>query len=693
MEKLSPDQFAETIKTKYPQYKEVDNATLTSKMLAKYPEYSDRVDSSATGALPTKPKSLGQKILGGAQKVSDFLGGKGVTDLVGGAIAKATVPKEQREFVDMPSTKEVAGSALQLGSLFIPVGTAAKVATTGLKAAKIPLANLGGKVAAGAGTGYTMDVGADMQQDKTLKETLTPGVATAIGGGLPLVAPVARGLGKVTTDALGKTTGIGGGALQETFGAARAGGKKAQAFADAYTGKTSPDKVVENARESLGTIIGNRTKEYQTQLSKLKTNKKTFDHTPVVQKFNKMLDEFGVAQNADGTPNFLRSPGLGRYEKDLKQLSQVLKDWGSAPGDRTVVGIDKLKQVIDDFRIGSQDSKKFDSFVTALRNEAKGLIKGEPGYDNLVKGYEESTGLIKEIQKGLSLGDKAQTDTAFRKLTTTLRTNNEFRKQLLQELDDVSGGALSSEVAGQQASEWMPRGLAGTLSGIGGVGGLATGIGLVPILKALAFTSPKLVSGFIYALGLGARQTDKIMKAIQSSGIFPGDIILKRAFQPKVKPPTGRTKVKVPSANFAPKVEPELAPLAEEAQKYKSAEEFVSNETKSVAEKAKADYPSFSKYDYEATSVPIKDIKQRETPNLTSEKFKEIKKSVSRGDRTPIVIDESGFILDGHHRFNAYVESGANYGEVPVLKVVGDGTGKIVKDKKLTDLWNKVMKK
>jgi hypothetical protein len=88
-------------------------------------------------------------------------------------------------------------------------------------------------------------------------------------------------------------------------------------------------------------------------------------------------------------------------------------------------------------------------------------------------------------------------------------------------------------------------------------------------------------------------------------------------------------------------------------------------------------WSGFKKYDYERTSLPADKIKQRETVDLQSEKFKEIKKAVSRGDRTPIIVDDTGFVLDGHHRLNAYIESGANYGEVPVLRVVGKGTGKI----------------
>ena len=41
---LDYNEFAEKIKAKYPEYKDVDNYTLASKMVEKYPEYAPQVD-------------------------------------------------------------------------------------------------------------------------------------------------------------------------------------------------------------------------------------------------------------------------------------------------------------------------------------------------------------------------------------------------------------------------------------------------------------------------------------------------------------------------------------------------------------------------------------------------------------------------------------------------------------------------
>jgi hypothetical protein len=211
-------------------------------------------------------------------------------------------------------------------------------------------------------------------------------------------------------------------------------------------------------------------------------------------------------------------------------MSKTLSEWGMRDGDNTIVGIDKLKQVLDDFRLGNQDSKKFDTFVTALRGEAQNIIRTQlkkskdikalDTYNRMTEGWQNSTRLIKEIERGLSLGNRAQTDTAFRKLTTVLKTNNEFRKQLIDELDSISGETLLPKIAGQQLSELTPRGLMRPLTALGGGGLAVTGaVGIIPLLQAALFTSPRLVGEILRVLGYSSGKIQKILEAIMPQGV------------------------------------------------------------------------------------------------------------------------------------------------------------------------------
>lgn len=553
---MTPQEFSKKIKEKYPEYQNVDDTVLAQKMVAKYPEYQSKVSFQATTTAPTLPpqKSFLQKAAGvtdaifGGGKVGELIGNQAAKGNLGTFAQKVLVgrdlsPAEEKLVGAGPTGKQVAGSVAQAGLNFLPIG---KIAG-GLKAAT-PLARLGtaGKIASnvvtGAGAGYGYDVASGLAAGK--EKPFAPGAGTVIGGAIPLVGPALKTVGRVAGETVGATTGTGYGSVKQALKSTSQGGTQATAFRDALRGNTSPENIVDEAKTALSTVIKNRSDAYKKQVATLVPNTKQFNAAPLSNTLRSKLDEFGVTFTEAGVPDFTRSPGLGRYEKDLTGLSNVISTWGTKEGDNTIVGIDKLKQVIDDFRIGSADSKKFDSFVTTLRNEAKNLIKNEPGYDKLVKDYETSTGLIKDIQKGLSLGDKAQTDTAFRKLSSALRTNNEFRKQLVDELDAATGGTLSSKIAGQQMSELLPRGLVRPVGAVLAGGGVSTGVGIVPILQAALFTSPRVVGEILSAAGYSASKVNAIIKAIAPQGVkFPGDVLYDKF--------SGKNKTVNPYANNA----------------------------------------------------------------------------------------------------------------------------------------------
>lgn len=102
------------------------------------------------------------------------------------------------------SIKEVLGSAAQTAANFIPLEKTANLATKGatkLGAGKA-LAKVAGKVVAGAGTGYALDVGTGLQnENKTTAESLKPGVGTIVGASLPVAGLLAR---KLIVEPLGR---------------------------------------------------------------------------------------------------------------------------------------------------------------------------------------------------------------------------------------------------------------------------------------------------------------------------------------------------------------------------------------------------------------------------------------------------------------------------------------------------------
>ena len=121
-------------------------------------------------------------------KVLDVIfGGGKVGEAIGTGIAKLRAKPEEKEFISpAPSAGEIAGSALQSAALFAPVGTLAKGITTGVRAlGLVKGASALGKIGAGTITGEMFDVAMNLQQGKTGKDALTPGLGTLIGGGIP----------------------------------------------------------------------------------------------------------------------------------------------------------------------------------------------------------------------------------------------------------------------------------------------------------------------------------------------------------------------------------------------------------------------------------------------------------------------------------------------------------------------------
>jgi len=182
----------------------------------------------------------------------------------------------------------------------------------------------------------------------------------------------------------------------------------------------------------------------------------------------------------------------------------------------TAEGLDALKQRLDALYPESPMQKQAQRAITSVRNTVKDtIVAQDKNYAKTMKAYEESLGLEREIERALSLGDRASADTAIRKLQSLTRNNANtsfaYRKELADALTKQGGAELMPALSGQALSSWTPRGLAGqgTALGIGATGALS----LNPTAAALLpLTSPRLV-------GLGAYGAGKVSNKIPKSNL------------------------------------------------------------------------------------------------------------------------------------------------------------------------------
>lgn len=136
-------------------------------------------------------------VMRGANFTTNLLGLGPAADVFSKHIARnktfnraiGTDVEASREFIEQPTARETTGALAQ---------TAATTASPLIAPISMP-----GMIAAGAGLGYTYDVGGDLIAGESLGKTLTPGAATAVG---TIAPPVLRGIGAGTASLIGRAS-------------------------------------------------------------------------------------------------------------------------------------------------------------------------------------------------------------------------------------------------------------------------------------------------------------------------------------------------------------------------------------------------------------------------------------------------------------------------------------------------------
>lgn len=433
------------------------------------------------------------------------------------------------ETLNAPSLKSFAGDVARVGLNFVPIGKAAQ----GLKAvgSAIGLGKAAGTTAnivAGGATGAAFDVADDVAEGRDV----ALGGGTIAGAGLPAVGAavpkVAKGLGIVSSEIAGRTTGTSQETLEVAFKAARNGGKDIDTLTEALRGRTTPEALVNQARESVNIIKGKQQTAYSQKLSEL--SNEVVETSSIPQSFTERLNDVQISVKPDGKLDFSKSK-LELVPQAQNKINLAFNKISSLPETMTIQEIDSTRQAIKALELAGDDAsanlgnKLIDDATRAVRAAGEDVN----GYGGMLDDFGESAEFLEELQKGLSTQDNKTVDQAYRRLTTSLKTNNEERMKLVRELDEATDGAILSGISGQQLSEIMPRGLVGVI-GASAIGtGVAFGTGVSPAFSALLFASPRVTGEFSRALGIGARKAkilsdsiSNIREAYLKAGIIVG---------------------------------------------------------------------------------------------------------------------------------------------------------------------------
>ena len=339
---------------------------------------------------------------------------------------------------------------------------------------------------------------------------------------LKKVAPISLA-GKLTSEILGTTTGVGGDAIREAYKAGSSGGDASRAFRENIRGQVPMTDVLDDAQRAVSKMYKKRGEDYR-KIDKVKESTKILDFQPINDILRKQA-QIGAFKGK----TISRST-----DKVYQDIAKIVDEWRvSDPSQfHTIEGLDALKKAIGDVMM-SQDVttpsyKVAKSVYDQVREQ---IIKQDPEYGKIMRAYENSSGELADLQKTLSMSGRATTDTKLRKLQSVMNnsvnTNWGQRRKLVEKLDEVNEGNILPKLAGQSLSSPMPRGIQRALQGLNalsimkpvGMAGTALQLGTAPI--RMAFSSPRLIGETAYKLGqgaeLGRRLPNKIPGAQRTS--------------------------------------------------------------------------------------------------------------------------------------------------------------------------------
>jgi hypothetical protein len=334
-----------------------------------------------------------------------------------------------------------------------------------------------------------------------------------INAALKVAGGVGKGVGHVGAAIGGVTTGVGGQALRTAARTGFEGGEAAKAFRENMRGTVPMENVVSDAKVGLDAIKQERQAAYRAGMADLAKDQTVLD-------FGKVDATLAGAKPVKEFKGVSLEPST---HATTTELAGVLDQWRKLDPKEfhTAEGFDALKQRIGDIRDGTKPGSASEKIATQVYNVVKDqIVRQAPQYAKTMKGYQEASDLIREIEKTLSQNRTASVDTKLRKLQSVMRnnvnTNYGKRADLAKLLQEKGATHLLQKLAGQSLSSIEPRGLSRAVAALGGVATEAAGLAtlnpavLLPFAGQLALQSPRLLGAPAHLGGRVANALNRV---------------------------------------------------------------------------------------------------------------------------------------------------------------------------------------
>lgn len=413
--------------------------------------------------------------------------------------------------------KDVAGTALDIGSYIAPIGIESKGTQLAAQAAidageTVAKPTITGLIKGGTVQGLLGNTGKELQNPDSTLGSIAGAAGTGILGGAgtagilgvggKLLGGLSHVAGNLGAEVLGKATGAGEGAIREAFT-----NPNVTKFMRGGAG-TADDlmlSALEDARNGLDKMTSSNSSAYREAMTKIQASPQDLSgavsdiRSKIVQD---ATEGFGV--------RFGEGKGLNNLDFNKSDVvegtNSVQRAFDRLFGEpiNTIEDLDRVKKSLGRIAAGTTPRSPAQALIYRMKDAVSSTLKERvPGYAKEMSRFSDAADISDEITKALSLGDKTATDTAVRKLMSTMRQNNELRKSMLQAVGTANGGDAMGKIAGATLMSKTPRGLAGTLQPTAlGITGLSFGPASIPgLLLYLSSTSPRLVGELTALLG------------------------------------------------------------------------------------------------------------------------------------------------------------------------------------------------
>jgi hypothetical protein len=321
------------------------------------------------------------------------------------------------------------------------------------------------------------------------------------GSRIDPLAVIGRGVTGALAPIAGMTTGAGGEAIRQAFEAGRAGGERAKMFRENITGVTDPENVLNAAKQNLSVLRDIKSDQYRSGMVNISKDKTQLSFSGI----DKALAD------AEKRTKFKGEIKDKAAFNEVTKARELVDNWKSLdPVEyHTPEGLDALKQSVGAILEGLDPKTNAYNTINQVYGSIKSeIVKQAPVYANVMRDYTQSMDQIKEVERALSLGNKASADTAMRKLQSLMRdnvqTNYGQRVRLAKQLEEKGGQMMMPGIAGQSLQSVVPRGMSQVTGG--GLTGYLGLTGQLPQAAAsAALSSPRIMGETAYGLGMLAR--------------------------------------------------------------------------------------------------------------------------------------------------------------------------------------------